>query len=54
LASSEALVVHHQAMRPPSHRRIRKVVEIVVDLPAFFDVSILLLATTINKLHSNN
>ena len=36
LASSEALVVLHWAMRPASHRRIRMVVKIVVDLPAFF------------------
>ena len=48
LASSEALVVLHWAMRPASHRRIRMVVEIVVDMPAFFVTSILLLATTIS------
>jgi hypothetical protein len=34
LASSEALVVFHWAMRPASHRRIRMVVEMVVGLPA--------------------
>ena len=33
LASSEALVVLHRAMRPASYRRIRMVVEIVVNLP---------------------
>jgi hypothetical protein len=48
LASSEALVVLHRAMRPASHRRIRIVVEIVVNLPAFFVASISLLATTIS------
>jgi hypothetical protein len=51
LASSEALVVLHRSMRPASHRRIRMVVEIIVDLPAFFVVSISLLAT-IDKKHS--
>jgi hypothetical protein len=49
LASIEALVVLHRSMRPASHRRIRMVVEIVVDLPAFFVASILLLATTMLK-----
>jgi len=34
LASSEALVVLYRSMCPASHRRIRMVVEIVVDLPA--------------------
>jgi hypothetical protein len=48
LASSEALVVLHRVMRPASHRRIRMVVEIVVNLPAFFAASISLLATTIS------
>jgi hypothetical protein len=47
LASSEALTVLHQEMRPASHRH-SMVVEIVVDLPAFFVASISLLATTIN------
>jgi hypothetical protein len=47
VASSEALVVPNWAMRPASHRRIRMVVEIVIDLPAFFVASISLLATTI-------
>ncbi len=47
LASREALVVLHQAMHP-AHCRIRMVVEIVVDLPAFFVASISLLATTIS------
>jgi hypothetical protein len=45
LASSEALVVLHWAMRPALHRRIRVVVEIVVNLSALFVSSILLLAT---------
>ena len=48
LASSEALVVLHWAMRPALHRCIRMVVEIVVKLPAFFVASISLLATTIS------
>ena len=41
LASSESLVVLHWAMMRPaaSHRRIRMVVEIVVDFPAFFVAS---------------
>jgi hypothetical protein len=43
------MVVLHWAMRPASHRRIRMVVEIVVDLPAFIVASISLLATTIDK-----
>ena len=42
------MVVLHQAMRPASHRRIRMVVEIVIDLPAFFVASISMLATTIS------
>jgi hypothetical protein len=48
LASYEALVVLHPAMHPESHRHICMVVEIIVDLPAFFVASILLLATTIS------
>jgi hypothetical protein len=44
-ALSEALDVLHQAMCPAWHRRIRMVIEIVADLPAFFVVSISLLAT---------
>jgi hypothetical protein len=42
LASSEAPVVLqlHWVMRPASHRHIRMVVEIIVDLPAFFVASI--------------
>jgi hypothetical protein len=47
VASSEAMDVLHQAMRPAWHRRIHMVIEIVVVLPAFF-ASILLLATTIS------
>jgi len=48
LASSETLVVLHRAMRRASHRCTRMVIEIVVDLPAFFVASISLLATTIS------
>jgi len=48
LASSEALVVLHREMRLASHRHIRIVIKIVVDLPAFFVALILLLATTIS------
>jgi len=48
LASSEALVVPHREMHPASHRRIHMIVEMVVDLPAFFVASILLLVTTIS------
>ena len=43
------LVVLHGAMRPASHRRIRVVVKMVVDLPALFVsliLLLLLLATT--------
>jgi len=47
LALSEALDVLHRAMRPASHRCIRMVVEIIVNLPAFFVAPILLLATSI-------
>jgi hypothetical protein len=49
VASSEALDVLHRAMRPAWHRRIRMVIEIVVNLPAFFVVLISLLATTISS-----
>jgi hypothetical protein len=48
LASSEALVVLHRAMRPALQRRIRMVFKIIVNLPAFFVVLIMLLATTIS------
>jgi hypothetical protein len=48
LASIESLVVLHRAMRPASHRRIRRVAKIVVELPAFFVALISLLATTIS------
>jgi hypothetical protein len=44
--SSEALDVLHQAMCPASYRCIAVAIEIVVDLPAFFVLSMLLLATT--------
>jgi hypothetical protein len=36
VASSEALDVLHRAMRPTWHRCILMVIEIAVDLPAFF------------------
>ena len=49
LALSEALDVLHWAMCPASHRHTRMVVEIVVDLPAFFVALILFLATIIDK-----
>ena len=49
VASSEALDVLHGAMHPASHRHIRMVVEILLDLPAFFVMSISLLATTIDQ-----
>ena len=39
LALSEALVVLHQVMRPASHRRIRMIILIIVDLPALFVAS---------------
>jgi hypothetical protein len=48
VALSEALDVLYQAMRPASYRCIRMVIEIVVNLPAFFVSSISLLATTIS------
>ena len=35
VASSEALDLLHWAMRPALHRRIRMVIAIVIDLPAF-------------------
>ena len=46
---SEPQDVLHRAMHPASHRRIRMVVEIVVNLAAFFVVLISLLATIIEK-----
>ena len=48
VASSEALDVLHRAMRLASYRCIAMAIEIVVDLPAFFVVVDLLLATTIS------
>ena len=48
VALSDALDVLHRAMRPESYRCIAMAIEIVVDLPAFFVSSILLLATTIS------
>jgi hypothetical protein len=48
VASSEAPDVIHRAMRPASYHCIAMAIEIVVDLPAFFVSSILLLATTIS------
>jgi hypothetical protein len=47
VALSEALDVLHRAMRPALYRCIAMAIKIVVDLPAFFVSSILLLATTI-------
>jgi hypothetical protein len=47
--SSEALDVLHWVMRPTSYCRIRMAIEITRDLPAFFVVVYLLLATTIAK-----
>jgi hypothetical protein len=54
LASSEALDVLHQAMRPASHRSIRMAIEIPSDSPAFFVVANSLLPTNIAKLHRNS
>jgi len=48
VASSEALDVLHWAMCPAWHRCTRMVIEIDVDLPAFFVTLISLLATTIS------
>ena len=48
VASSEALDVLHWVMHPAWHRRIRMVIKIAVDLPAFFVALISLLATTIS------
>ena len=48
VALSDALDVLHRAMCPESYRCIAMAIEIVVDLPAFFVSSILLLATTIS------
>jgi hypothetical protein len=48
VALSEALDVLHWVMHPAWHRRIRMVIKIAVDLPAFFVASISLLATTIS------
>jgi hypothetical protein len=39
VASSEALDVLHWAMRPASHCRIRMVIKVASDLPAFFVVA---------------
>jgi len=49
VALSEALDVLHRAMRPTLNCRIRMAIEIASDLPAFFIVVYLLLATTIAK-----
>jgi hypothetical protein len=43
-ASCEALDVLHWAMRPASHCRIRMVIEVASNLPAFFIVTDYLLA----------
>jgi len=48
VALSEALDVLHRAMHPASYRCIAMALEIVIDLPAFFVLSISLLATTIS------
>jgi hypothetical protein len=48
VASSEALDVLYPAMCPVSYRCIAMAIEIVDDLPAFFVLSIPLLATTIS------
>jgi hypothetical protein len=39
VASSEALDVLHWSMRPALHPRIRTVIEVASDLPAFFVVA---------------
>jgi hypothetical protein len=39
VASSEALDVLHWVMRPALHRRIRMVIEVASNLPAFFVVT---------------
>jgi hypothetical protein len=49
VASSEALDVLHWAMHPALYRRIHMAIEIASNLPAFFFVVYLLLATTIAK-----
>jgi hypothetical protein len=49
VASSEALDVLHQAMRPGSYRCIAMAIEIAIDSPAFFVAIDLLLPTTIAK-----
>ena len=46
VASSESLDVLHWAMRPALYSCITMAIKIVVNLPAFFVSSILLLATT--------
>jgi len=50
VASSEALDVLHQAMRPALYRCIAIAIEIVVNLPAFFVSLISLLATNAQPL----
>jgi hypothetical protein len=39
LTSSEALDVLHSAMHPALHRRIRMVIEVASDSPAFFVIA---------------
>jgi hypothetical protein len=39
VASSKALDVLHWAMHPASHRRIRMVIKVASELPAFFVVA---------------
>ncbi len=48
VSSCEALDVLHWAMQPASHHRNLMVIKIIVNLPDFFAVLILLLATTIS------
>jgi hypothetical protein len=46
VASNEAVDALHRAMRPALYRCIAMAIEIILNLPAFFVSSILLLATT--------
>ena len=56
VAPSEALDVPYRAMLPASYRRIRIVIKITRDLPAFFVVADSLLPTNIDtaKYYSDN
>jgi hypothetical protein len=53
VALSEALDVLHQAMSPPSYRRIGMVIKIASNLPAFLSSSILIVPITIAKDHDS-